>query len=116
MVMKMQRLMMKGMMPCPPMICVAAPIMSYPKFLLQIFLRGGVSVFSAAVYVGSLIRLCEVKVFDEAELLALRTGGRYGWGPLVPMPTKPSGVHPCILLWPRCVVKCSDDFYHVKIP
>jgi hypothetical protein len=72
--MKMQLLMTREMMPCLPMIRVAAPIMSSPKFLLQISLRGGVSVFSAAMNVGSLICLHEVKVFDEAELLAVCTG------------------------------------------
>jgi hypothetical protein len=44
--------------------------MSSPKFLLQIYPRGGVSVFLAAVYVGSLNRFREVNIFDEAELLA----------------------------------------------
>jgi hypothetical protein len=62
--------MMRGMMPYPPMFCVAARMMSSPKFLLQIYPRGGVSVFLAAVYVGSLNRFREVNIFDEAELLA----------------------------------------------
>jgi hypothetical protein len=34
--MKMQRLMMKEMMPYPPMICVAARMMPFCKFPLQI--------------------------------------------------------------------------------
>jgi hypothetical protein len=36
----------EGVMPCPPMIRVASWMMSSPKFLLQIYLRGGFSVFS----------------------------------------------------------------------
>jgi hypothetical protein len=67
------------------MIRVAAQMMSSPKFLLQIYLRGDVSVFLVAVYLGSPSLLCEVKVFDEAELLAMRTGERYGRGPPAPM-------------------------------
>jgi hypothetical protein len=39
----------EGMMACPAMIRVSARIMSSPKFLLHISLRGGVLVFSAAV-------------------------------------------------------------------
>jgi hypothetical protein len=66
--------MMKGMIPCPPMIHVASQMMPSPKFLLRIYTRGGVSVFLTAVYLTPLSRLCEVKVFDEAELLVLRTG------------------------------------------
>jgi hypothetical protein len=62
----------REIMPCPPMIRVAAQMMSSPKFLLQNYPRGGVLVFLAAAYVGSLYRLCEVKIFDEAELLVLR--------------------------------------------
>jgi hypothetical protein len=42
--------MIKGMMPCPPMIRVAARMMSSPKFFLQIYPRGGLSVFLVVVY------------------------------------------------------------------
>lgn len=108
--------MMKGMMPCPLMIRVAAWMMSSLKFLLQIYPRGGVSVFLVATYLRSLSRLREMKVFDEVVLLVLRTGGRYGQGPPVPMPAKHSDVCPRIPLWPRRMVKFSAGFYHVKIP
>ena len=80
-VMEMQRLMMKGMMPCPPMIRVAAWMMSSPKFLLQIYPRGGVSVFFEAMCLGSPCRLREMNVFDEEVLLVGRTSGWYGQGP-----------------------------------
>jgi hypothetical protein len=60
------------------MIRVAARMMSPPKFLHQIYAGVSVSVFLAAVYVGSLICLREVKIFNETELLAQRTSGRYG--------------------------------------
>jgi hypothetical protein len=62
--------MMKGMMPCPLMIRVAARKMSSPKFLLQIYLRGIVLVFLVVVFLRSLSRLREVKVFDKAVLMA----------------------------------------------
>jgi hypothetical protein len=71
--------MMKEMLPCSPMIRVAAHMMSSPKFLLRMYPRGGVSVFLAAVYLGSLPGLHEVKVFYKADLLVLHMGGHYGW-------------------------------------
>jgi hypothetical protein len=83
MVMEMLRLMMKGMMACPPIICVAARMMSSPKFPLQLYPKGGVSMFSKAVCLRSLCRLREMKVFNEAVLLVRRTIGRYGWGPRI---------------------------------
>jgi hypothetical protein len=43
MVMKMHRLMMLGMMPCPPMIHVAARMMPFREFPLQIPSKGEVS-------------------------------------------------------------------------
>jgi hypothetical protein len=49
-------------------------MMSCPKFLLEIYLRGGVSAFLVAVYLRYLSHLREMKVFDEAVLLVLRTG------------------------------------------
>jgi hypothetical protein len=77
--------MMKGMMHCTPMISVVAQMMSSPKFLLRIYPRGDVLVFLVVVYLESPSHLGEVKVFDETELLALRTGEQYGRGPPAPM-------------------------------
>jgi hypothetical protein len=87
----------------------------FSKVLLQIYTRCGVPVFLVAVYLLSLSCLCEIKVFDEMVLLVLRTGGRYGRGPPYRVLAKHSDVRPCIPLWPRHMVKCSDGFYYVKI-
>ncbi len=69
-------MMMKVMMPCPPMIRVATwmrPLLDLPSDLFW----DGVLVFLVAYVLGSQIRLREVKVFDEAVLLAGGTGRRY---------------------------------------
>jgi hypothetical protein len=73
-------------------------------------------VFLVAYVLGSQIRLWEVKVFDEAVLLMGGMGERYGQGPPVPMPVKVTGGFPRIVLSPRCIIKCKNDFYHVKMP
>ena len=98
-------MMMKVMMPCPPMIWVAAwmrPLLDLPSDLFW----DGVLVFLVAYVLGSQIRLREVKVFDEAVLLAGGTGGRYRRALLVPMPIKATGSCPRIVLSPRCIIKC----------
>jgi hypothetical protein len=73
-------------------------------------------VFLVAYVLGSQIRLREMKVFDEAVLLVGGTGGQYGQGPPVPMPVKVTGGCPRIVLSPRCIIKCKNDSYHVKMP
>ena len=77
---------------------------------------GGVSLFCGVVCLRSLCRLREMKVFDEAVLLAWRMGGRYGQASPVLVPAKPTGSCPRIPLLPRCIIKCLNDFHHVKIP
>jgi hypothetical protein len=77
--------------------------------------RGGVSVFSKAMWLSSLGRLHETKVFDETLLLVQCTGIQYGRATLVSMPTKPTGTCPRTLS-SRCIIKWLNDFYHVKIP
>jgi hypothetical protein len=89
-------------------------MMSSPKFLLQICPRGGVSVFPEVVYLRSLCRLREMKVFEETVLLVHRTGGRYGQGPLVSVSAKLSDICPRISLSPMCILKCLDDFITLK--
>ena len=76
---------------------------------------GGVSLFCVVVCLRSLRRLRQVKVFDEAVLLAGHTGRRYGRALPVPMPVKATGSCPRIVLSPRCIIKCKNDFYHVKM-
>ena len=99
------RMMMKVMMPCPPMIRVVTwmrPLLDLPS---DLFLDG-VLVFLVAYVLGSQIRLREVKVFDEAVLLAYGMGGRYGRDLPVPMPVKVTGSCPRTVLSPRCIIKC----------
>jgi hypothetical protein len=67
---------------------------------------GGVSLFCRVVCLGSLRRMRLVKVFDETVLMAGHTGGRYGRALPVPMPVKVTGSCPCIVLLPRCIIKC----------
>jgi hypothetical protein len=76
---------------------------------------GGVLVFLVAYELRSQICLWEVKVFDEAVLLEGGTGGRYRALP-VPIPVKVLGSCPRIVLSPRRIIKCKNDFYHVKMP
>ena len=115
MVMKMQRLMMMGMMSWPPMIRVAARMMpsasSPSRSLPEVrFLRVVVS-----LNVGSQIRLRVVKLFDEAEAVPHGTGGWYGRALPIPTVVKPSGVSSRVASSPRCVENHLDDFYHFKI-
>jgi hypothetical protein len=57
MMMEMQRLMMKGTMPCPPMIRVAARIMSSPK-VPPVDLSGAVFLCFSKLCVSDLFAVC----------------------------------------------------------
>ena len=54
--------------------------------------------------------------FDLRKAAAHGTGGRYGRGLPVPMPVKVPGSCPRLVLSPRHIIKCKNDFYHVKMP
>jgi hypothetical protein len=82
--------------------------------LLDLF-SGGVLVFLVAYIPGSQIHLREVYVFDEAVLPTGGTCKPYGQGPPVPMPVKLTEGCPRIVLSPRRIIKCKNNFYHVKM-
>jgi hypothetical protein len=106
-------MMMKVMMPYPPMIQVATWMRSLLDLPSDLF-WDGVLVFLVTYVLGTQIHLREVKVFDE--VVAGRMCGRYGRVSPVKTSAKPSRTCLLILLSPRCIIKCLNDFYHVKIP